>query len=137
MITHHETCNANYPEKPEGESPQHVTVIEIDDRYEAHTCSDCGSTELVTKFRVGDRVYQRGGDPEDWGEVTHINENGLIVDLNGAMEVTVRPEDVLLRTYKHRAAQIVFHNWRLRTRLPRIAAFGKQVYGNRWKEKNT
>lgn len=80
------------------------------------------------EFKIGDRVYQKGGDPEDWGEVTHINEHGLIVDLNGAMEVTVKPEDVLLRTWRHRAAQVVRHNWRIQKRLPRLTAFMKSVY---------
>ena len=44
MITHFETCNADYPEKPEGELPQHIVEIPIDGGV-IRQCSDCGAFE--------------------------------------------------------------------------------------------
>lgn len=44
-MIHFPTCNANYPEKPVGEAPQHVVHEELGDGYWADTCSDCGAIE--------------------------------------------------------------------------------------------
>lgn len=53
--------------------------------------------------KIGDRVIQRGGDPDDVGVVVHINEHGLIVELKSGFDVTVRPEDVELAA-KHQCS---------------------------------
>ena len=45
MITHHLGCNANYPEKPEGEPPQLVTEERLEDGFYVRTCVDCGAFE--------------------------------------------------------------------------------------------
>jgi hypothetical protein len=43
-MNHHPTCRADYPEKPQGESPQHITREDFDGYY-VDTCSDCGAFE--------------------------------------------------------------------------------------------
>lgn len=45
-------------------------------------------------MKIGDRVIQRGGDPDDVGVVVHQNEHGLIVELGCGFEVSILPEDV-------------------------------------------
>lgn len=45
MIKHHPTCSPNYPEKPSGEPPQHVTRDVTLGGFWIDTCSDCGAFE--------------------------------------------------------------------------------------------
>jgi hypothetical protein len=45
MIIHHPNCSADYPEKVEGEPPQHITRQILDDGYWVDTCVDCGAIE--------------------------------------------------------------------------------------------
>lgn len=47
MITHHPNCTPRYPEKPEGEAPQHIDEIPIDDGEVVRQCSDCGAFEII------------------------------------------------------------------------------------------
>lgn len=48
------------------------------------------------EFKVGDHVIQKDGDPDDVGIVTHINEHGLIVDIE-SFEVSIEPEHAILK----------------------------------------
>lgn len=48
-IKHHNGCSPNYPEKPEGESPQEIVVIDIGAGEEVHQCGDCGAYIIVKK----------------------------------------------------------------------------------------
>lgn len=43
-IVHHESCRADYPEKPAGEAPREVQVMPLDDGYTALVCKDCGAS---------------------------------------------------------------------------------------------
>lgn len=50
MITHYPTCTPDYPEKPKGDKPQQIEVIDLEeDGEEVHICSDCGASEIVKK----------------------------------------------------------------------------------------
>ena len=42
-IQHYPGCTADYPEKVDGEAPQAIQVVEIDDGEEVHQCVDCGA----------------------------------------------------------------------------------------------
>lgn len=46
MITHYPGCNANYPEKPEGEKPQQIAELDIGDGETVLQCVDCGAFEV-------------------------------------------------------------------------------------------
>ena len=46
-IKHYGTCRAGYPEKSEGEKPQEVVEIPLDDNEKVLQCSDCGAHEVV------------------------------------------------------------------------------------------
>ena len=46
MIRHYQTCNSNYPEKPEGEQAQKVTRIPLDEHQVVLQCVDCGAFEV-------------------------------------------------------------------------------------------
>lgn len=54
MIKHWQNCNANYPEKPDGEEVQGIQVIDMEDDTEVHQCVDCGAFELVKKENTND-----------------------------------------------------------------------------------
>ncbi len=49
MIVHYKGCNAKYPEKPEGEKPQQIEELELDDNEVVLQCVDCGAFEVVQK----------------------------------------------------------------------------------------
>lgn len=44
MLTHYANCRADYPEKPTGEAPRHLTSMEIGDGEIVVTCTDCGAS---------------------------------------------------------------------------------------------
>lgn len=46
-ILHFKGCTADYPEKPENETPRQITKIEIDDNEVVHQCVDCGAFIVV------------------------------------------------------------------------------------------
>lgn len=46
-IKHYATCRSDYPEKPEGEEAQAITIIELDDNEKVRQCNDCGAHEVV------------------------------------------------------------------------------------------
>lgn len=48
MIKHYETCHADYPEKPDGEPPQFIVKMDLEDGDVVHQCSDCGAFEIVS-----------------------------------------------------------------------------------------
>ena len=43
-LTHHPTCNADYPEKVAGERPRQITR-QIFEGFYIDTCVDCGATD--------------------------------------------------------------------------------------------
>lgn len=47
-IKHYATCRSDYPEKPEGEEAQAITIIELDDNEKVRQCNDCGAHEVVS-----------------------------------------------------------------------------------------
>jgi len=49
LIRHYATCTADYPEKQEGEAPQALTRIDLDDGTEAVSCNDCGAYIIERK----------------------------------------------------------------------------------------
>jgi hypothetical protein len=53
MIKHYETCGADYPEKPDGEPPQFIVTMDLEDGDVVHQCSDCGAFEIVSPCVIG------------------------------------------------------------------------------------
>lgn len=51
-IAHHSTCNPNYPEKPKGEKPQDVSMMDMGDFGTSYTCGDCGAFVLVQNDEI-------------------------------------------------------------------------------------
>lgn len=47
-IKHYSTCSVNYPEKPKGEVPKAVVVLDLGDGERVYQCSDCGAHILLT-----------------------------------------------------------------------------------------
>lgn len=43
-VKHEPSCRADYPEKPEGEAPRELQVLELEDGYTALVCKDCGAS---------------------------------------------------------------------------------------------
>lgn len=46
-IVHYPGCNADYPEKPEGQQPQQIETLDIGDGEVVHQCVDCGAYVIV------------------------------------------------------------------------------------------
>lgn len=42
-VKHHDSCRADYPEKPKGEKPRELFEMELEDGYTALVCKDCGA----------------------------------------------------------------------------------------------
>lgn len=55
MIEHFPSCTGNYPEKPEGEKPQHIEELDIVDGEVVRQCSDCGAFEIKVSGVLGGR----------------------------------------------------------------------------------
>lgn len=47
LFPHHPKCNADYPEKPKREKPQHITKENLGNDEVLYQCVDCGASVLT------------------------------------------------------------------------------------------
>lgn len=49
VIEHYKNCRADYPEKAEGEAPQAIQRMPLDDNEVVYQCVDCGAFVIVVE----------------------------------------------------------------------------------------